>query len=430
MNNPNFDSQEVLDYRHQLELTNSFYNGFDTSTDYIIPFFNEDKDSFATRLKLARLTNYVRDAVETVKNMVLRKPTKYDELIDSALSPFLETIDMKNNIDTFSKEVLTNLVKDGYTYILIEKESYEDVVSGADEINKRPYFINVKRSAVRNFKINDDGSFKQFTYDENYTIEDGYKEKLLVQQRCYLADGTVEIWRDGALYSTMQNGLGFIPIIKLGNDDISRFYDLAVINRNHLNLKSEQRNYARIASAPIPITYLLNSEDTVKTIGVSNGINFDSTKSESGFEWVELGGSNNSILESLIAKDESDMQKYLVSLVSNDIQRTAKEVSLLNANNEATLNHYATILEDGLNKAFYIMALYQGINNFEAKLYINKDFIDNKLDATELNSYKEMYVNNIIDWDTYINILITGEVLEPMSDIDIAKMKTNLVNPL
>jgi len=430
MNNPNFDSQEVLDYRHQLELTNSFYNGFDTSTDYIIPFFNEDKDSFATRLKLARLTNYVRDAVETVKNMVLRKPTKYDELIDSPLSVFLGTIDMKNNIDTFSKEVLTNLVKDGYTYILIEKKSYEDVERGVDEINKRPYFINVKRSVVRNFKINDDGSFKQFTYDENYTIEDGYTEKILVQQRCYLADGTVEIWRDGALYSTMQNGLGFIPIIKLGNDDISRFYDLAVINRNHLNLKSEQRNYARIASAPIPITYLLNSEDTVKTIGVSNGINFDSTKSESGFEWVELGGSNNSILESLIAKDENDMQKYLVSLVSNDIQRTAKEVSLLNANNEATLNHYATILEDGLNKAFYIMALYQGINNFEAKLYINKDFIDNKLDAAELNSYKEMYINNIIDWDTYINILITGEVLEPMSDIDIAKMKTNLVNPL
>lgn len=430
MNNPNFDSQEVLDYRHQLELTNSFYNGFDASTNYIIPFFNEDKDSFATRLKLARLTNYVRDAVETVKNMVLRKPTKYDELIDSALSQFLETIDMKNNIDTFSKEVLMNLAKDGYTYILVEKESYENVVSGADEINKRPYFINIKRGDVRNFKVNDDGSFRQFTYNESYTIEDGYTEKLLVQQRCYLADGTVEIWRDGALFSTMQNGLGFIPIIKLGNDDISRFYDLAVINRNHLNLKSEQRNYARIASAPIPITYLLNSEDTVKTIGVSNGINFDSTKSESGFEWVELGGSNNSILESLIAKDENDMQKYLVSLVSNDIQRTAKEVSLLNANNEATLNHYATILEDGLNKAFYIMALYQGINNFEAKLYINKDFIDNKLDATELNSYKEMYINNIIDWDTYINILITGEVLEPMSDADIAKMKTNLVNPL
>jgi hypothetical protein len=197
-----------------------------------------------------------------------------------------------------------------------------------------------------------------------------------------------------------------------------------------LNLKSEQRNYARIASAPIPVAYLLNSEDTIKTIGVSNGINFNSTKSESGFEWVELSGSSNSIIESLIAKDESDMQKYLVSLVSNDIQRTAKEVSLLNANNEATLNHFATILEEGLNKAFYIMAQYQGINNFEAKLYINKDFIDNKLDASELNSYKEMYINNIIDWDTYINLLITGEVLEPMTDADIAKMKTNLVNPL
>jgi len=430
MNTPNFDSQEVLDYRDQLELTNSFYNGFDTSTDYIISFFNEDDDSFTARLKLARLTNYVRDAIETVRNMVLRKPTKYDELIDSALNPLLETIDMKNSIDTFSKEVLTNLAKDGYTYILVEKESYEDVASGADEINKRPYFINVKRSVVRNFKINSNGSFRQFTYDENYTIEDGYAEKLLVQQRCYLSDGTVEIWRDGVLYSTMQNGLGFIPIIKLGNDDISKFYDLAVINRNHLNLKSEQRNYARIASAPIPVAYLLNSEDTIKTIGVSNGINFNSTKSESGFEWVELSGSSNSIIESLIAKDESDMQKYLVSLVSNDIQRTAKEVSLLNANNEATLNHFATILEEGLNKAFYIMAQYQGINNFEAKLYINKDFIDNKLDASELNSYKEMYINNIIDWDTYINLLITGEVLEPMTDADIAKMKTNLVNPL
>ena len=425
-NNPNFISNEVAIHQSQLKLINSLYDGFDTAKDYIIQYTKESDKAFATRKELSRFSNYIRDAVTTTSNMVLRKPTDFSEILSSPLGVFLDTIDLKNKTDIFLSNLINNIAKDGYTYLLVEKQDYNDVVNGADETSKRPYLVNIQRSIVRNFKQNLDGSFRQFTFDEPYTIDEGYEEVTKVQQRCYLEDGTVEIWRDDKLFQQVQNGLRYIPVIKIGIEDISRFYDLAVINRNHLNLKSEQRYYARICASPIPTTNMLNKDGDI-TIGVTDGINFDSPTSEASFQWVELSGKSNEILENLILKDEDDMKKFILSLTDGSNERTAKEVSLLNINNESTLNFYAGIVEDGLNKAFEIMAEYQGIKGFKAKCKVNRDFIDNRLTPEEISQYKDLYINGVISHDIFLNLLINGEILPFMDDSEIETMKVNLI---
>jgi hypothetical protein len=335
-----------------------------------------------------------------------------------------------NDISTFSKDTLKNLTKDGITYIMVEKQAYDEVKTKADELKVRPYFVNIKRADVINFETDNQGNFLQFTYNELYSIKEGYKTTEYTQQRCYRFDDEnaciVEIWRDGELFSVETVELGFIPIVQIGNDLVPYIYDLAIQNKNHFNLKNEQRYYARMCAYPQRVTYMLDTQGGSITLGANEAINFDSPKSEAGFEIIELNGKSVDVLEGLIVRDEEDMRKYIIGLIEGDIQRTAKEVSVTNAGNESTLQEYAKMLENGLNESLYIMGLYQGLTITDTVL-VNREYSDEKLTAEQIRELKDLYVNSVISWDKLVEALIKGEVLEFEDESEIDVMKSQLV---
>ena len=419
MNHPNFDSIYVKKYKHTLELVGAFYNGFDTSKDYIEQYTAEDDTAFNTRKNLSSLTNYTREAVDTVRNMIFRKPTDFTALDGTVLEY------VKESGEEFLKELSVSVARDGYSYILVEKAPYTDVQSRADELAIQPYMVKIDRMYVRNFKYVD-GVLTQFTYDEGYDIEEGYAVIQKTQQRVYLSDGRVEIWRDEKLYQTYESGLNYIPIVKVGVEDISQFYDLAVLNRTHLNLQSEQRNYVRMCANPIGVANMLNNDGKLK-VGANTWLNFDAPKNEAGFGWAELSGANNVVIETLLDRRENDMKNYIAAITDGAANKTAKEIGLLNSNNESMLNDYSTYLEQGFNRALEIMADYQGLTNFEAMILINRDFVSEGMTDAQVREYKELYVQGVISWRVLIDALIEGEVLKPMDDKDIEIMKEDLV---
>lgn len=428
MNHPNFDSEEVAKHKKRLSLVNDFYLGFDTSVEHIEKYNQENTTNYGIRQRLSRLTNYTREAVDTIRDMIFRRSLDLSELEGTFLEPFLNTINLKDTLEEFMKELCINVSRDGYAYILVDKPSYENVETKADSDKLRPYFVNIPRSIVRNYKMKSDGTYRMLTYDEIYTIDDGYAESTAVQQRVYLDDGSIEIWREDELYRVIDTALYQVPIVKVGEKEISEFYDLSVINRSHLNMKSEQRSYGRMGCAPIPVTYLANAEDSkVITFGINDGLNFNSSRREAGFEWVELEGKNNEVIGELIKDDETDMREFIATLIKSDVQRTAKEANLMNAGNESTLNHYATQIEKGINKAFKIMAIYQGVNSFDKGVKVNRDFIDTKLSPEEIQKYMDMFTQGIISYEKLIYLFIQGETLPPMTDEEIATEKERLI---
>ena len=429
MKHPNFDSSEVEKHKNSLALVNDFYNGFDSSISHIIKYKRENETNYKTRQELARLTNYTREAIDTIRDMIFRRSLDLIELEGTFVYPLLNTINLKDSLDEFMKELCINVAKDGYAYILVDKAPYAEGMTKADSDKIKPYFVNIERSKVRNFKEKSDGTYSLFTYDEGYIVDDGYSQATAVQQRVYKDDGSIELWRDNELHDTIETTLNIVPIVKVGKKDVSEFYDLAVINKNHLNLKSEQRNIARI-STPIPITYHMGAEDeenTVRTIGINDGINFNEDKGRAGFEWVEPEGKSTDLLNNLIKDDEVDMKAFVTTLIESDVQRTAKESNLMNAGNESTLNHYANQIEKGVNKALKIMAIYQGVNNFDKEVKVNRDFIDAKLTPEQIKSYQDLFIQNVISYEKFIAILIKGETIDPMTDEEIATEKERVI---
>jgi len=432
MLHPNFTSEEVKTHYEKVKFVNDFYNGVDTASTYIIQYSGESDTDYKKRLALRKLSNYTKKAVTSIRDIIYRKPIDMSEIESSPLAPYMETIDYQNNLTNFAKQLTVSAARDGHTYLLVEKEPYLDVQTRADELAKRPYFVNVQRQMIRNYKMDEMGNFTMITYDESYIAEAGtYSQSIKTQQRVYFDDGRVEIWRQSGkrnyMHESYDTGLNFIPIIKIGRDAIPPFYDLARINMNHMNLSSEQRYYARIAAYPTPVVYMPNSNETGLKVGVTNGISFSSPRNESGFEWVELSGHSNEILASLIQHDEEDMRSYLAELVSDGIQKTAKEVSIQNTDNESKLGYYAEIVEEGINKAFKIMAFYQGVQNFDSKIYINRDYFDKRLSDQEVTAYKGLYTDGVISWDKLLVLLQEGEILPTMTKEDL-QLEKALIN--
>ena len=432
MQHPVYTSLEVQSYQSQLEMVNDFYLGIDEAAEYLIQYTREDTDTFKKRLRMATLDNYVRRAVVSIRDIIFRKPINTSAVETTSFGDYLNKIDLQNNLTDFAKQLTINAAKDGFTFLLVEKEPYEDVATQADALTKRPYFVNITRDRVRNWLVDEFGTFEMITIDESYVESAGlYSRKIAIQQRVYFNDGRVEIWRTkGKKYfkhQEIQTGLDFIPIVKIGRDDLPPFYDLAKLNANHMNLISEQRNYARIAAAPIPVMYMPdNNEGKVVTVGVSDGISFSGPKRDAGFEWMELKGTNNTVLNELIDRDEANMRTYLSELLSTDTVKTAKEVGVLNTGNESRLGHYAEIVESGLNEGFRLMAIYQGDTSYDAQIGINRDYFDKRLTDAEVTAYKAMYAENVISWETLMQLLIDGEILPPMTEEEIATEKARL----
>jgi hypothetical protein len=121
------------------------------------------------------------------------------------------------------------------------------------------------------------------------------------------------------------------------------------------------------------------------------------------------------------------MKNYIAAITDGAGNKTAKEIGLLNSNNESMLNDYATYLENGFNRALGIMADYQGLTNFEAMILINRDFVSEGMTDAQIREYKELYIQGVISWRVLIDALIEGEVLKPMGEKEIEIMKEELV---
>ncbi len=427
MDTPIFTSEEVLAHSAQITLVNDFYNGIDTANKHLKRYEVESTESYNTRLELSALNNYTKRAVNSIRDMITRKPIDYSEITSSILSEYVESIDYSNNLTFFANQIITNTAKDGFTYVLVDKSAYDETIqTKADEAKVRPYLVNITRAQVRNYKLNVDGTFKMITIDEYYTVEDRYSSTSKIQQRVFFEDGTVEIWRNEKLSETLQSGLNFIPIVKIGSDEIPPFYDLAKINKRHFNQDSSGANYVRACGSPFTQAFMMSNQSGAIKVGAMNGISFNESKSDAGIEWVELSGKNFEIIETVIKRDEETMRMYLAEIISNDTQKTATEVGMMNAGNESKLSYYAEIVEAGINKALEYMAIFQGVDNFDAKVYLSRDFYNKTLTDAQIREYKGLFVDGVISWEKLTQLLIDGEVLSAMSDDEMITEKARL----
>ena len=395
--------KEYLEYLPILQLCDDVYNGSVTASKYLQKYTRESDTKFKERQNNCTLDNFVKRTVDSIVNIIFRKPLTIEDNV-----PIYETIDLKNDLNTFAKNITKAIVKDGYTFILVDAPKVDGVRSKLDELRLgiRPYFVQVDRKNVVNWREGEWVIIREY-----YSEYNGFKEVIKEQFRVFYANGVVEIYRDGSLVEQIRTAINTIPIIKVGVDDIPMIYDQAKLNVLLMNRNCELDNYIRIASAPIPVTYMMSDDSRVITVGVNDGINFDAPKNEAGFEWVGLEAKNTQAIRERIESYETQMLNIAVTFATSNKVKTATQVEKEATEDESKLANIAQLVEVGINNAIELLGLYDSTYKNLKPIEVNRDYDSNKLTPEDVAQNLQLYREGVISLDTLWDLLEKGEVL-------------------
>ncbi len=425
---PNTKHNEYIKHQSQIRITNAIYDGVDTAKEYLYKYAEEDAQDFKDRQNTADLDNYVKTTADAIKNIIFRKPIDIGGIQNTTILSYLDRIDLKQSINEFAKETLLNRVRDGYSYILIDSVSYDSEVVKTKaqqiELGIRPYFVNVKRANVTNWKMGTDYQYEMMIITESYEVWDGFSSEIKEQIRVLYSDGTVQIWRDEELFNTIDTKMNKIPIIQIGSDLVPPLYNMAKTNINLFNRESEKENYVRIGANPFLAVFGdLESEDDDQptTLSISEGMKFGN-KSESDVKWTEMSGANYEIIKDCISEHRAKMQRTSVEFTTETNNKTATEVEKASTTAEALLTNYATEVEEGINKAIQTLSDYDTtLVTKDEVITVNKDFESNVISEKQFNMLMQLYTNELISKERILRASERGELLDILTDEELIK---------
>lgn len=423
MSNLPIEIPEYLHFKRDVELVNDVFVGTKRATKHLDQFEREETPDFEKRQKNATIDNYVFRTADSIKNIIFRKPIDLSNVTNKELLKWLEEdIDNKgNSIDKFAKKLCINAARDGFTYILVDSPIIreDEIVTKRDEklYGIKPYFVNILRNDLFYFETDSLGKYKVIVFNESYKVKSGlFGLETKVQQKAIFNDGRVMVFRDNAIVEDFTREVKEITLVKVCDSDIPPLLDMAKLNIQQMNRKSEKANYVRLGACPFPLVYGQLSNDGVKTLSISRGLQFNN-KQESGFEWAEMSGRNHAIIKEEIESLNLEMENISVSFATELNVKTATQVEKDSLESESKLTDYASSIEEGINKAIEFMGLYR--NNFDTSnqfVNVNRDFSSNILSAEQFSILQQLRMNGDLSYDMLIDLLVKGEILNYMDE--------------
>ncbi len=431
---PNFKSPQYVAHESQITTVTAIYNGVDTAKAYIREYAQEDATDYSQRKNDATLGNFVFQTIDTIQNIIFRKPIDKENITNPTILEYTSKIDLNQSLNEFSKDVLISRIKDGYTFVMADSISYnaDEVTNQAqqEDANIRPYLVNILRENVLNWTLNNGGGFARMSIRDFETVSVGkFGSEIKQITKVYYEDGTVETYNDkDELTNSIQRSFIGIPIVQIGDNLVPSLYDMTKININHLNRNSELDNYVRIGGAPFPIItgQLMGDDDgnAPKTMSINQGLHF--RDNEGGFVWAEMSGANSTMIQERINYYEDQMLKVAIDFTTEQSNKTATQVEKESMVGESKLTGLATEIEEGINESLANMSLFMTDNVGENTIRVNKDYNNAVLTPEQANSYRMDYMQGIISLERLWSLLEKGEYLPITTDKEKEIEKANV----
>jgi len=399
------------------DLVNALWGGTDAMRGagelYLPKFRSEDNEVYAMRLKTSTLYNAYKRSVQSNVSRLFSSEITIDGVTDAAMKP-LDNVDLRGRALTeFMADTVTQAVKYGVSYILIDHPKEDQV--GTEFVEARPYWINIKPTqtlSVRTQRILGVETLTHFKYFEQTTNTDATSiEEFTDLIRSFTLDPITKIV-EFVVYERHQNGgwmitdegtmdgLTYIPVVAvygqwkdyMFGDPV--LFDLAEMNIRHWQSASDQQWVLHFARTPILFGKGLTSIDAntgeEKAIAVGPNALVMSGNPESDLRYVEHSGQ---AIESG-RKDLQDLQDQM-SVIGLDVSvntpgnRTATETSINTAQAQSLLRLIAVQTERAIEQCIWITQDYMGIAS-EVHVDINMEYADTG-NTEAMTKIMEMY---------------------------------------
>lgn len=385
----------------------------DAQKTFLPQWPNEDGDAYANRVKTATLFPAFSRTVEVLTGKPFSKPIAFGDDVPEQIQEWCQDIDLQgHNLDEFGAAVTYHAISHGLCGILVEYPTTQGKIrTKADEkaAGVRPYFVHIHKKDIlgwRAERINGQLTLTQFRFLESVTEPDGTFGEKIIEQVRVLYPGRWEVWRESeteeengkkkwVLYDEGATTLSKIPYVPVYGkrtgymQGVSPLVELAHMNVEHWQSKSDQQTILHVARIPILFAKLLDGAPI--TIGASSAVKAEAPDAD--LKYVEHSGKAiEAGAKELAALEDRMRQSGAELLVVKPGNTTVVQTQADNEVGMCVLQRIAHAVEDALDAAIQLAAEWVGEKE-GGHITVFKDFGVASLEAASLELLRDMNVD-------------------------------------
>ncbi|MBW7851740.1 MAG: DUF4055 domain-containing protein [Rhodospirillales bacterium] len=337
----------------------------------------ESQRHYAARLQRTVLRNFFRRTVQTLTGKVFARPLVLADDVPAALRALMEDVDLNGrHLQVFARDVFAEAMVAGLSHILVDYPAAAPGRTLADEraAGGRPYAVHLRADDVigwRTALVGGRPVLAQLRVRETALVPDGAYGERRVERVRVLEPGRWTLWQrpeDGD-WQVAGEGRTSLPVIPLVTVYTGRtgmleaeppLEDLAWLNLEHWQIRSDQRNALNVTSFPILAAAGWNKDGDGQ---VEFGPNkFLATGDPAGrFYYVESGGAHLAAGRAELEALEDAMRLFGLQFELRPQQATATGRAIDAAEGAAPLQAWALGLADALEQMLGLFARWLGL---------------------------------------------------------------------
>ena len=439
-NSPAFvtDECEAMYRRSQLcrDLRGGHVSMMARAETYLPQYEGEHEEDYKERLKFASLRNFYAQAVSTIIGKMFAQPPKLNTDVPKPILNDLKDADLNGNDWTVVAEEFVNYALDeGVSWILVDYHTVPDAGSLTleDEMKMgvRPYWVVIPQHqvlGVRYTQYNGVYIITQFRYSYSVMEADGeFGEKCVDKirvvetnrYRTYTKDDKTGDWVQDGL--DMPNTLGMVPAVALCLDKKGTFLsappleNLAYMNLEHFQIRTDQRRSLSVASYPILAQYGVDAKAGVARIGPMTSIAFEDPNAR--MTWVESQGVHLMAGDRELVRLESQMRTFGLSFENPGMYATATGRNIDASDSIAPIQRWAFRLRDVMNSVLWYMAKWRKLSE-GGTVNVNTSFLKNFITVEELKLLVETLKEGAITKESFLSRMQDYGLLSNEMDIN------------
>lgn len=369
---------------------------------YLPQWPNELDNDYKTRLSVATLFPAFERTISVLCSKPFSRPVTWND-IDEDIEAMLEDVDLQgSSLSVFAHDVMCDAMAYGISGILVDYPSVTGTRTVAEEkkLNLRPYMAKIRARSILGFsskRVNGVELITMLRYVEHATEadpSDEFTEKVIEQVRVVEEtrwrvfrkkrdpNTNQETWE---MYSEGVNTLGIVPFVPVYGYRTGfmrakpPLRDLAFMNVEHWQSKSDQQTILHVAR--VPILFGKSLGDGPITVGASSAVIADSKDAD--LKFVEhTGAAIKAGSEELLDLEDRMRQVGAELLVVKPGRMTVAQNRAEDEPGTCALQRIVQALENSINQALGLMYKWKKKEPKGAVNIFNEFGVSSMTDAT------------------------------------------------
>lgn len=378
-------------------------------------------ESYDNRLARSVCPPYYQRLERMLAGMLVRKPVRLENTSDAITEHLFDVDHQGNDLNVWTYETARKMVRYGHVGVLVD----------APTDGGRPYWATYTARQILGWRTEaKEGKQElvQLRLHEYVTEPDGeYGEKQVEQVRL-LTPGAYQIHRkkEQGIFEVVDEGITSLQKIPFSIAYANRLgfmeskpplEDIAELNLKAYQVQSDLDNQLHISAVPMLAFYGFPSSAEEVSAGPGEAISFPS---DGRAEYIEPAGRSFDYqfkrLEQLAGQiNELGLAAVLGQKLSAE---TAESKRIDRSQGDSTMMLIAQNVQDMIDNCLKFHADLMGAGESGGNCLVNRDFVDARLDATDVSALLQLYTAGTITQETLLNQLVEGEILGDNFDVD------------